>query len=92
MRLHWSRILSLLVAAGYLVVATGYLGGEGLWKISCFLILPMFGIWFPGPMGAYTGALGRHAITRTSPASVVSLACWILLLVPAIGYLIITFS
>jgi len=92
MRFDWSRILSLLIAAGYLVLATISMGGEGLFKAGIFLLLPMFGIWFPAQMGAYTGNLGRHPITRTSPALAVSLACWILLLVPVIGFLITRLS
>jgi len=78
----------MVVAAGYLVVATVYMGGEGFIKTSVFLILPMSGIWFPAQLGAYTGGLGRHAITQESPAVAVSLACWVLLLVPIIGYFI----
>ena len=92
MRLHWSRILSLLIAAGYLVVATSQLGGEGFIKTVFFLILPMSGIWFSAQLGAYTGGLGRHAITQKSPAGAVSLVCWILLLVPAAGFVISALS
>ena len=92
MRLHWSRILSLLVATTYVAVATLHLGAEGFWKICCFLILPLFGIWFPRSLGAYTGGLARHPITRTSPGGVVSFACWILLLAPVVAYLIVTLS
>ena len=88
----YSRLLSLLVAAAYLTAATLYFGAEGFFKTIVFLLLPMTGIWFPAQMGSYTGNLARHPITETSPALAVSLACWILLLVPLIGYLIIRFS
>lgn len=92
MRANWNRLLSSLIAAGYLSFAMTSVGGEGFLKIGIFLLLPMSGIWFPAQMGAYLGNLTRHPITRTSPALMMSLACWLLLLVPVIGYLIIELS
>jgi hypothetical protein len=88
MRLDLSRILSLVVAAGYLAAATISLGGEGVLRTALFLIFPLSGIWFSAQLGAYTGGMGRHVITQKSPGGAVALVCWILLLVPAIGYVI----
>ncbi len=92
MRANLSRLLSSLIAAGYLSIAMTSFGGETALKVGIFLLLPMSGIWFPAQMGAYMGNLSRHPITRTSPAFMVSFACWILLLVPVIGFLIIEVS
>lgn len=89
MRANLSRLLSSLIAAGYLAIAMTSFGGEVFLKIAIFLLLPMSGIWFPAQMGAYVGNLSRHPITSTSPAFMVSSACWFLLLVPVIGYFII---
>jgi hypothetical protein len=88
MRLDWSRILSLVIAAGYMLAATLSLGGEGLLRTALFLVFPLSGIWFSAQLGAYTGGMGRHVITQKSPGGAVALVCWILLLVPAIAFLI----
>ena len=92
MRANWSRLLSSLIAAGYLSLAITSFGGETFLKVGIVLLLPMSGIWFPAQMGSYIGNLSRHPITRTSPAIMVSSACWFLLLVPVIGYFIIELS
>jgi len=85
-RIGWGPILSLAVAAAYLVIAGVAAGGEGMAKILVFLIFPLAGIWFPRLLGSYTGRMARHQITRKSPAWAVSFASWILLLAPVIAY------
>ncbi len=79
-----SRIISSIIAVGYLISA--YSGGA--WKsvvqVGIFLVLPLSCIWFGDAMGGYTGAnFGRGAITGTSPGCMVAFGGWLLLLLPA---------
>lgn len=88
-----SRILSGIIAFGYL--ATAYFAdGLGLtWRVGIFLILPLACIWFSEAMGAYTGVgFGSGAITSTTPGCLVAFGGWLLLFLPAIVGLIMWVS
>jgi len=81
-----SRILSIIIAVAYLVISYFAGGGEALWRIAVFLILPLACIWFGSDMGGYTGLnfYTRPAITQTTPGCFVAFAGWMLLLLPGI--------
>ena len=78
------RVISGVIAVGYLV--TAYLaGGWGLtWRVALFLNLPLACIWFSEAMGGYTGGTGRGAITGTTPGCFVAFGGWLLLSLPVI--------
>ena len=85
----WQRILSLVVAAAYLVIGV-IAASEGSFKdiagmvlvISVALILPLACIWFADEMGDYTGSLS--SITKLSPGFLIRIGGWILLFLPVI--------
>jgi len=84
-----NRGLSLLV---FLTYATGayYSGGFGLTlKVTAALLLPMACIWFPDPLGEYTGFIRGQAITSSTPAFLVCAGGWLILVgIPLLGYLV----
>lgn len=82
MILSWNRILSGLLAVGYVIgtFATG--GGEAGFKVLAFIILPLACIWFAEPMGGFTGSSGNIWITAPSPGIFVCIAGWLLLILP----------
>ena len=88
-----NRLLSLVVAVGYLVAAFYGGGWELVWRVGIFLILPLACIWFGDEMGSYTGVgMGRGAITSTTPGWLVTAGGWLLLLVPVILALVLTLT
>jgi hypothetical protein len=87
-----SRTLSLLVAIAYLVIAC--LAAPSAAKlvaslliIGGALLLPLACIWFADELGEYVGVLPGPSINRRSPAWMVKIAGWILLLLPVILFL-----
>lgn len=85
-----SRIISGIIAAGYLFAA--YLTGDTrlVWNVIFYLMLPLACIWFSDEMGSYGGLILGHApITRPTPGCVVALGGWVLLLLPMIMPLIV---
>jgi hypothetical protein len=86
--LNKNRIFSGLLAAIYIIggFATG--GGEGGFKMLIFVVLPLACIWFGDAMGGYTGSSGSIWITVSSPGFFVSVAGWLLLILPLIVVLI----
>ena len=84
MTLTWNRILSGLLAAGYVVVGFASSGGETAFKALGFAILPLACIWFSEPMGGFTGLSGNIWITAPSPSIFVCIAGWLLLILPLI--------
>lgn len=84
-----SRILSSIIAIGYLVTAYVVEGPELVWRVAISLILPLACIWYSDAMGGYTGVgSGTGAITSPSPGCFVAFGGWLLLLMPVIGGLI----
>ena len=76
------RLASLILAGIYLAAA--FIATEPLvaLRIAIGLILPMACIWFPEPIGSYTGFMGRAYITQKSPAFIVRFMGWMLMLTP----------
>jgi len=87
------RILSLLIAIAYLVI--GCLQARSaaqlfatLLLLSGALLLPLACIWFGDELGEYVGVLPGPSINRKSPAWMVKLGGWVLLLLPVIIFFI----
>lgn len=86
------RALSLIIAAVYLVVS-GFSANSkgkllaGLLIVGGALLLPMVCIWFADELGEYIGTFPGPAINRKTPAWMVKLGGWVLLLLPAIIFL-----
>jgi uncharacterized membrane protein YoaT (DUF817 family) len=83
------RALSLIIATVYLVV--GGLAAKSAAKLladllimGTALLLPMACIWFSEELGEYIGNWSRPRINRKSPAWMVKIGGWVLLLMPAI--------
>ena len=53
--------LSLLVYVAYLVAGFISLGGAAMVKIGVLFLLPLACIWFPEPLGKFTGVMGLQA-------------------------------
>ena len=80
-----AKIISLLIALVYLIVAFISGGSETLLQILVFLLLPLGVIWFGDELGGYTGRLIRlHYVVSSSPGYLVRFMGWVLLLLPAI--------
>ena len=84
-----SRTLSLLIAIAYLVLAC--LSAPSIAKVFASLLivggallLPLACIWFADEMGEYVGVFPGPAINHKSPAWMVKVGGWILLLSPVI--------
>ena len=76
--LEWRRVVSLVVAAAYVVSAFTRSGQVAGLEMILYCVVPVACIWFPEALGEYVG--GR--ITDTSPAAFVSTLGWVVLLVP----------
>ncbi len=88
-----SKVISGIIALGYLVVAYFTNGPELTWRVAIFLILPLACIWFSDAMGAYTGVgFGRGAITGKTPGRFVAFGGWLLLFLPAVVVIIVAFT
>ena len=87
-----SRILSALIAIGY--VSAAYLAEGGKLALTCgvYLLFPLAFIWFSEELGSFTGIVQGHGITSTTPGCFVALAGWLLLFLPVIIGLIRVFS
>jgi hypothetical protein len=81
-RMSWNRILSGLLAVGYIVFAFFAGGAKGALILAMFVILPLACIWFSEAMGGYIGPVWRGSITHSSPGLAVCVAGWLLLLLP----------
>lgn len=78
------RVIPLLVGFGYLVAAFFLGNGEIVASMVGFLILPLACIWFPEPIGDFTGSTGSGSIDKASPEDAVSVAGWTLLFLPIV--------
>ena len=76
-----SKVGALAVAAGW--VAAAFASGEG-WGFGLTVaggaLLPLALVWFQGALGGLTRWGSRAAIDRPSPAWLVALLGWVLLL------------
>lgn len=83
-----SRILSSIIAVGYLVAAYFTSGLETTFKFGISLLLPLVCIWYSEAMGGYTGVSHRGvSITKPTPGCFIALVGWALLLLPLIAVL-----
>lgn len=85
------RTLSLIIAAFYLVITAISASSpskllSGLLITCGALLLPLACIWFSEELGEYVGALPGPNINRKSPAWMVKIGGWVLLLLPAIVF------
>jgi len=80
----WNRALSGLVAVIYIIGAFVARGAEAGCKVTLLVIFPLACIWFSDAMGRYTGPTAGIAITAPSPALIVRILGWVVLLLPLI--------
>lgn len=78
MRLH--RALSLCVVAGYIGAALHYGLGASLLKLAVPILLATACIWLPEELGEYTGVVHYSTITARTPAVLVRVVGWLVLL------------
>lgn len=83
------RILSALIATGYLVGAFVSWGSEAGLRLSIALLLPISCIWFSEELGDYTGNWDGHLIDEKSPGWMVAFAGWALLVLPPLAILLL---
>lgn len=90
MAMNISRLASVLVAIGYVIVAlvTAEIGQEYAAVILAFvLLLPMALIWFPDVLGDYLGPVRGGFIDHQTPPLMVAIAGWFFLVgMPLIVY------
>ena len=79
MLLH--RALSLFVAAGYTAAAMHYGLGTAILKLTVPMLLALACIWFPDELGDFTGVVHYRAITAPSPAGLLRVIGWLVLLI-----------
>ena len=85
------KLLSLLVALGYLigpVIASGKVD-SGLLCVGVYLLIPLSLIWFPEFFGSFTGYVGRGGnIDTESPPFLVAFFGWCFLVgFPLLSYI-----
>jgi hypothetical protein len=89
-----SRVASLLVAVGYVIVAVVVAQGRDriavLELLGVVLPLCLAMIWFPDVLGSYIGPVGRgRHVDQESPPELIAIAGWFFLVgMPAILYFI----
>lgn len=89
--MNLNRILSGLLAVGYVIYAFSHFRFAGAVKFTAGLFLPLLCIWFSEAMGSYTGWLYR-GITSPSPALAVCVLCWVVLLIPLLLWVVYAVS
>ncbi|MDD5546836.1 MAG: hypothetical protein PHO67_06755 [Candidatus Omnitrophica bacterium] len=86
------KIISAAIAACYIVLAYSAGGAKMAFKIFAFLIIPIGFIWFSEAIGNYTGPVTRAApLTNKTPAFLIAFVGWVVLLLPAIIGLFLSF-
>jgi hypothetical protein len=86
------RLAAGIVASLYIAVAWYAMGAESAFKVLIFLVFPLTLIWFSQPMGSYGGRAGHGVVTSDSPAWMVAIGGWVLLLLPLMFWLIWMFG
>jgi hypothetical protein len=82
-----NRSLSILVYFAYIAAGFTHGGGSVALKLAIGLLLPMACIWFPEPLGDYTGIIRGQLMTASTPAFLVCAGGWLVLIgVPLIAY------
>ena len=83
----FSRAASLVVAAGYVVLAAFLVGRDAGGMVTCALaaLLPVPFIWFPDAFGAYIGPAHFGYVNRPTPGLAILVLGWVwLTLVPPV--------
>jgi hypothetical protein len=80
--MNWNRILSSLLALGYLCGAYFAGDAETALKVALGLIFPLACIWYGDELGSYVGVMRGQAITAQTPGCLVRFGGWLLLLLP----------
>jgi hypothetical protein len=84
-----NRSLSLLVYLAYITAGFNHGGAAVALKLAIGLLLPLACIWFPQPLGDYTGIIRGQLMTSSTPAFLVCAGGWLVLVgVPLIAYAI----
>jgi CDP-diglyceride synthetase len=86
--MNWNRILSALLSVVYIVAAFTAVGAEGACKTFICIILPIACIWFADILGSYVGPNLGGNITVPSPAVLVCILGWVLLLLPFVIWIV----
>ena len=89
---NFSRTLSLVIALIYLGIASlaALSAAKLMGNLLIFggaLLLPLACIWYGDELGEYIGTFPGPGINRKSPAWMVKLGAWVLLLLPVIIFL-----
>lgn len=88
MQVTIGKILSLLVAIGYSILAAKAAGLRGL-ECCIGLLFPLALIWFPEEIGSLTGYFQTGYVNVQTPAIIVSFIGWFFLIgLPVILYLV----
>ena len=88
MQITIGKILSVIVAIAYTVVAIQYTGVAGL-KWCAGLLLPLACIWFPEEIGSMTGYFRSGYVNVQTPGVFISIFGWFFLVgLPVLVYLI----
>jgi hypothetical protein len=89
MQITAGKILSLVIAIGYSVLACLYDGVAGL-KYCAGLLLPLAFIWFPEEIGNVTGYFRSGYVNVQTPGVIITLIGWFFLVgLPVLLYLIL---
>ncbi len=79
MEVTLSKIIALVLAAAYVVTA-GVAGSLSFAATVAVGVLPPLAcIWFPEPIGSWTGVWRRYSSLSPSPAWMVAMMGWVLL-------------
>ncbi len=92
MQITIGKILSLVIAIGYVTFAITYAGVAGL-KWCAGLLVPLAFIWFPEEIGSLTGYFRTGYVNVQTPAVMVSFIGWLFLVgLPVLIYLVRKFA
>ncbi len=88
--MFWNRTLSTLVFSAYIIRVIAIGDGGLFFMLVVGLVIPMACIWFPEAMGDYASPSGVYRIiNQPTPAPVVCFIGWVMLLLPAVVYVLL---
>ena len=82
------KIISIIIAAGYIILGYAAGGGALAGRLLAFLIFPLACIWYGEYMGGMHLFKGPIVTTGDTPGCLVTFMGWVLLFVPIIAALI----
>ena len=90
MRITILKLLALLIAIAYVVLAASAEDAdvENVVVIAAGMLFPLALIWFPEPLGGFTGYMFRgHYVDTETPPFLVAAAGWFILVgLPLLAY------